>query len=803
MDIKSILSKMSIEEKAELLNGTSFWYTKSFPKYEIPSIRVSDGPNGLRKVNDSNIGGAIKATCFPPLCTLANTWDESLAYEMGLAIGEECQENKVNIILGPGINIKRSPLGGRNFEYLSEDPFLAGKLACDYVSGVQSQGVGVSLKHYCCNNEEDYRFFSDSLVDERALREIYLKAFEMVVKNAHPDTIMASYNRFEGVPVTESKRLLIDIARNEWDFQGVFMSDWGAVSNRVKALEGGLDLEMPGDNRHSVNLITKSVDNNLLDKGAIDRSCSKILSLVEKLKEKEKPNFKYDGEAHQKLATNIAASGAVLLKNKDNILPLKKGENVSIIGALAEKMRFEGGGSSQVNPTRLVQPLDALKTYGIFPFERGYSLTSDSINDESEKKAISIASRTDKILFFAGLREQDENEGTDRKTLTLPNNQLHLINALISLNKPIIVVLFNGSVVELPFEDKVSAILDMYLPGQGGGTALSQLLFGEINPSGKLAETWPKKLEDNPTSSFFNASQSYIEYRESIYVGYRYYQKTRIAPLYPFGYGLSYTKFEYSDLKVKVEDDASVSVSFKVKNVGQMAGAEISELYIGHDDTAVFKAPNELKRFSKAFLQPGQEKDELFTLSYDDFAYYNYKEKKWITESGYYQIKIGRSCEDIALCQDVNIQTGSNVQSPYDPAIVTNYMSPSNNVFPRSEFETIVGYSVPKEKDRLPLTMDSPLSDFKLTRKGRMIIRLAKKVLARETKKSIRNGTSPEEAKKTMDFGFNSLLNCTLNMAYSASGGKITRNTAFGLLKIANGKTLSGLCFIIFKGKKD
>lgn len=802
MDIKTTLRKLTTEDKAKLINGFSSWYTYPFPKYEIPSIRVSDGPYGLRVVSstETNINDSIKATCFPPLCTLASTWDDSLAYEMGLALGEECQENKVNVILGPAINIKRHPLCGRNFEYLSEDPDLVGHIGTAYVNGVQSQGVGVSLKHFACNNEENGRFYTDSLVDERALREIYLKGFETVVRNAQPDTVMCSYNRYEGRPVSESKKLLTTILRDEWGFQGVVMSDWGAVANRVKSLDAGLDLEMPGDNKHSEIIIKKSIESNFIGANTIDVSCERILRIIDKLKSKEIPNFKYDREAHHTLATRIAASGAVLMKNEDNALPLKRGENVSLIGAFASEMRYEGGGSSHVNANRVIEPLEALKVYGIFPYESGYSLTNDVIDEKEETKALAVAKRTDKIIYFMGLSNTAESEGLDRKNMDLPANQLHLLDRLLELNIPVVVVLMVGSPVELPFNDKVKAILNMYLPGEGGGTALAQLLFGDVNPSGKLAETWPVKLTDVPSDNYFNKRDDVVEYRESIYVGYRYYQKVGIKPLYAFGHGLSYTDFVYSDLSVDVKDTI-VSVNFKVKNAGTRAGAEVVQLYVGHEDTAVFKAPNELKRFSKIYLEPGEEKIVAFNMTNIDFSYYNASEHAWVAESGYYKINVGSASDDIRASQEFLLKTGNSINSPYDPTLLPNYFSPICNVFPDREFEAIIGKEIPKPKNKLPLTLDSPLRDFSLTHKGRFILKTANKVLRLRYRKAqkIKNSEERQKALESLKFTADSLPNMTLNVLASIAASQLPRNVVLGLLKYANHHVFAGLFMMIFK----
>lgn len=802
MDSKEAVKKMTVDQKARLLSGVDSWYTAEIKEFDIPAVRMSDGPYGLRKADATvELNNAVPATCFPPLCTLANTFDTSLALEMGKAIGEECQENNVNIILGPGVNIKRNPLCGRNFEYLSEDPYLAGKMGTSYVNGVQSSGTGVSLKHYCCNNEEDYRFFSDSNVDERALREIYLKPFEMVIKAANPTTVMVSYNKVNGTTATANKRLLIDIARNEWSYNGVFVSDWGAVSSRRDALLNGLDLEMPGQIKHHQEDLLKSYENGTLDLGAMDRSCSKIIDMARKLRDAHKKDFKADKEAHHSLSVRIAESGAVLLKNQDNALPLNKNEQICIIGRLADKMRFEGGGSSHVNAIHVVTPLEALKGYGIFPYAEGYRTVDDEPDEEKENKALELAKGSSKIIFFAGLTDLCESEGMDRTDLNLPKNQLTLLNKLTELEKPIVVVLFNGSPVELPFESKVKAILDMYLPGQGGGTAVADLLFGAVSPSGKLAETWPKHLEDSPSYPYFNKRQDVIEYRESIYVGYRYYDKARVEPMYPFGYGLSYSAFEYSDLEI-AENASSTVISFKVKNIGDIDASETAQLYVGHDDTEIFKAPKELKRFFKVHLQPGEEKDIMFELTNEDFAYYNVKARKMAAETGIYSILIGASSADIRLSKKIKVNAHSDLPGAYDPVLIPSYFSPTSNKFPPEQFEALLGHKVNQPRDRLPITMESPINDFQLTRGGRFIYKIIKKNLKKAKKKAIgsaKTENAKEAAIVNSDLMTRMIKNETMYNAVGVVGDRLTYEMGEGIIEIANNHFFRGLFKLIFK----
>ena len=802
-NIKNLLKGLTVEEKAQLLTGHDVWYTGENQKFKIPKIRMSDGPYGLRKVEKGEEAKpSVPATCFPPLCTVGNTFDERIVYDMGVALGEECLENGVNIILGPGVNIKRNPLCGRNFEYISEDPYLAGKLGINYVQGVQSKGVGTSLKHYCCNNEEDYRFISDSEVDERALREIYLKPFEMVIKEARPTTVMASYNKIRGVKAVANHNLLIDIARLEWNFNGTFISDWGAVIDGRDSLINGLDLEMPGEVKYHTDSIVNSQKSGNLDMGAVNRSCQHVIELAQKLKATEQIGFKYNRDEHHKIATRIAEEGAVLLKNEDKTLPLILTENFCVIGTLAEKMRFEGLGSSHVNPTRVSSPLEALRLYRKIDYAPGYRIDSDEPDPEMENAAINLANDFDKIVIFAGLTDLVESEGYDRKNLNLPANQLHLISGLLGLGKRVVIVLFNGSPVALPFIDNVDSILDMYLPGQGGGTACARLLFGDVNPSGHLMETWPMNLQDVPSYPYFNKRKDVQEYRESIFVGYRYYDKTGIVPLFPFGHGLTYTKFEYSDLNVK-DNEIDFAVSFKIKNVGTKSGTEVTQLYISQRDTGVFKAPKSLKKFERITLEPSEEKEILFNVGKEEFAYYNIKLKEFVVESSVASILIGSSSADIRLRKDVKISGRNDIPAPFAPSDFPSYFSPINNIFPQQQFEILLGHKIPPEAPRLPLNMESTLEDFNQTRRGRKVYKLVNKFALKNLKKAEaldKNDPKRYEAIVSAKNLIVSLPNVSVSMIVGFLGSHFSYQRVQGLLMYVNKRPLSGI-FKMLTGK--
>jgi beta-glucosidase len=623
----------------------------------------------------------------------------------------------------------------------------------------------------------------------------------MVVKDAKPATIMASYNKINGVPATENRKTLFEILRMEWNYGGVVMSDWGAVQDRVKSLINGTDLEMPGGVAHHKAQLIEAMKNGTLDNGAINRACNRIVDLTTKLKANEKPNFTCDHEAHNKLAAKIATEGAVLLKNENNALPLAKEENVCFIGSLCEEMRYQGLGSSHVNPLRLIQPLKAIKEYGPYAYATGYVIDSDKEIPELEQKAVDLASHSDKVIFFAGLPPLYESEGFDRKDMKLPYNQLRLLDRIISLKKKVVVVLFVGSPVELPFVDEVDGILNMYLPGQAGGTAVARILFGEAEPSGRLPETWPKHLEDVPSYHFFDNDPQKAEYRESIYVGYRYYDKAKVEPLFPFGYGLSYTTFEYSDLDVK-DNDTEFGISFKVKNTGMRLGSEVAQLYIGQEDTGVFKTSKQLKRFIKIQLDPGEERTITFTLDYDVFAYYNTRINEYVIETGFATIMIGRSSENILLKKQVRLNGRNDVSAAVDPSEVTSYFSLVGNNFPKDQFEAVLGRKVPENYQKLPLDENSMLADFKLTRNGRKVYKLIMKILNRQLDKAqkMKNSDPNKKAKiRDMQLFIRILPNETIYNAMGNAGAKFTLNKAKGLLYYANGHFFKGIFYLLFK----
>ncbi|MDU3803214.1 glycoside hydrolase family 3 C-terminal domain-containing protein [Paraclostridium bifermentans] len=673
MNIKELIKQMSLEEKASLCSGLNFWNTKPIERLNIPSIMMTDGPHGLRKQSEGadhlGINESVEATCFPTASALACSFDRDLVKELGIAIGEECQSENVSIVLGPGANIKRSPLCGRNFEYYSEDPYLSSEMAKNQIQGTQSQGIGTSLKHFAANNQEHRRMTIDTIVDERTLREIYLASFETAVKEAHPWTVMCAYNKLNGEYCSENYRLLTEILRNEWGFEGFVVSDWGAVNDRVKGLSSGLELQMPADGGMGDNLIVEAVKRNRLSEGVLDEAVERILNIIFKAVENKRENVIYSKEKHHELARKIAGECMVLLKNEEKILPLKKEENIAVIGELATKVRYQGGGSSHINPTKVDNAYEEIVNFAgteNVRYARGYDLSIDDTIYDLAEEAKKLAIEADKVILFIGLPERYESEGFDRTHLNIPKNQYDLVKTLKSVNENIVVVLSNGSPIEMPFLSDVKAILEAYLTGQASGKAICDLLYGEVNPSGKLAETFPLKLSDNPSYLNFPGEVDKVEYKEGIFVGYRYYDKKAMDVLFPFGYGLSYTNFEYSNLKIsknEIDDTEKVTVSVNIKNIGDVFGKEIVQLYIRDKESSVTRPEKELKGFGKIGLEPGEEKEVTFILNKRSFAYYNVDLGDWHVESGEFEILIGKSSREIVLKEVITVNTTSPIKT--------------------------------------------------------------------------------------------------------------------------------------------
>ncbi len=662
-NIQSIISQMTLEEKAALCTGASQWTTTPVERLGVPEMLVSDGPHGVRRVPDVNvlIQGSLPATCFPTASCLASTWDVDLLRRMGEALGEECIALNVDVLLGPGANMKRSPLGGRNFEYFSEDPYLAGEMAASLIQGVQSKGVGTSLKHFAANNQEFQRFSIDTRVDERALREIYLPAFEKAVKQARPWTVMCAYNKLNGTYCSENYELLTDILKKEWGFEGLVVSDWGAVHDRVASLKGGLDLEMPGPQDRRVKAVVEAVRSGELEESVLDESVRRILSTVFQAKETPKGGD-FDVEAHHELARKIASEGIVLLKN-NGLLPLKGQQHIAVIGRSAERAHFQGGGSSHINPTKVAIPfreLQARAGNAELTYAEGYP-ADDTFRQDLIDQAVGLARSADVALLYIALPGFKESEGYDRPDLDLTEQQIALIKGVARVQPNTVVVLNNGAPVAMSvWLDDVSAVLEGWMMGQAGGAALADVLFGKVNPSGKLSETFPYKLSDTPAYINWPGGNGEVRYGEGLFIGYRYYDVREMAVLFPFGHGLSYTSFAYSNMKTSkrsFKDLDGLTVTVDITNTGEVAGKEVVQLYIHDQKSDLMRPVKELKGFSKVELQPGETKTVTFSLDFRAFAYYHPAHKQWITEDGEFDILIGASATDIRCRATVTLQS--------------------------------------------------------------------------------------------------------------------------------------------------
>jgi beta-glucosidase len=667
-DIQSIIAQMTLEEKAALCTGASPWTTTPIERLGVPEMIVSDGPHGVRRVPDVNAIAvqSLPATCFPTASCLASTWDVDLIGKMGEALGEECVALNVDVLLGPGANMKRSPLGGRNFEYFSEDPYLAGEMAASIINGIQSRGVGTSLKHYAANNQEFQRFSISAVVDERTLREIYLPAFEKAVKQAQPRTVMCSYNKVNGTFASEHEHLLTEILKKEWGFEGLVVSDWGAVRNRVAALKAGLDWEMPGPQDRRVKAVVEAVRSGELEEAVLDESVRRILRIVFMAKETPK-NGTFDVDSHHALAQKVASEGMVLLKN-NGILPLKEQQHIAVIGHAAENAHFQGGGSSHINPTKVAVPFKELQSRAgnaELMYAEGYP-RDNSFRQDMIDQAVTIARSADVTVLYIALPTFKESEGYDRPDLDLTDQQIALIQAVASVQPNTVVVLNNGAPVAMSaWIDDVAAVLESWMMGQAGGAAIADVLFGKINPSGKLAETFPLKLADTPAHLNWPGGAGEVHYGEGLFIGYRYYDAKETPVLFPFGYGLSYTTFSYSNPRVSAKtfkDLEGVTVSVDVTNTGSMAGKEIVQVYVHDQKSGLVRPHKELKGFAKVELQPGETRTVSIPLDFRAFAYYHPEYKQWITEDGDFDLLIGASSREI--CHTLTVTLESSLKLP-------------------------------------------------------------------------------------------------------------------------------------------
>ena len=783
-----LVKQMTLEEKTSLLSGKNFWETRAIERLRIPSFMLTDGPHGLRKqagdADHLGLNASVPSTCFPTAAATACSFDRDLLKQMGIALGEECRAEGVSVILGPAANIKRSPLCGRNFEYFSEDPLVSGELSAALINGVQSKNVGTSMKHYLANNQEKARVGSDSIVDERALREIYLRSFEIAVKKAQPWTLMCSYNKINGTYASDNKRMMSDILRDEWGFQGAVVTDWGAMNDRVEAVKAGLDLEMPGGSDHNNQKVLKAIQEHTLKEEELDRCVERLVDLA--LRSTKTTQEPYDHEEHNRLSAKIARESCVLLKN-DHTLPLSESCNIAVIGEFAKNPRYQGAGSSKINPYKITSLCDALDKRGIsYSYEAGYHAKDDQ--DESEfSNAILAVQKADVAIIMLGLPDSYESEGFDRPHMELPDVQNKLIEALRDTDTPLIVILSTGAAVHLPWKNHVNSILLAYLTGQNGGTALADLLFGDASPCGKLAESWPEKINDTPCHGFFG-EKGIVEYRESIYVGYRYYEKAHKEVAYPFGHGLSYTSFAYNNLTVNIKDAAqpyNIDITMDITNTGSYTGKEIVQLYVGAPQGKIHHPLKELRDFQKVQLMPGETKNITFHLDERAFSYYDIKKNDWIIEEGNYMIMAAASSSDIRLIQELKLPGCS--PDAMSPEELISYDNPDKAWPPsKAQFEKILNHAVPEQVRLRPFTVNSTLSDIQTTRVGRTFVKQVKENIFKELK------TDDGDNELTMILEA-MLDDMPLRQLAMMSNGALNETILEGLLEMMNGHYLKGL----------
>ena len=791
--MKNKAYELTDRERAALLQGTDFMYTCGAPRLGIPRLAMADGPHGLRKQigsGDNGVSESEPATAFPTAACMASSWNPANAEKIGRAIGEECRYYGVNVLLGPGVNIKRNPLCGRNFEYYSEDPLLAGKFGAAFVRGVQSMGVSACVKHFALNNQENFRFVGNSVADERAIREIYLKPFEATVKDGKPGAVMSSYNRINGCFASENKWLLTDVLRTEWGFDGIVMSDWGGTNDRIAGIRAGEDLEMPGDTAVSLKKVYDALSVGTLPAKEANICVSRILAATEELATVPRAET-FDRDRHSELAAGVATDSAVLMKN-DGTLPLDRTKPLCVIGVLFERMRYQGSGSSMISPTRVVTHKDAFDERGIiYEYARGYSAGGDPAGAGPIAEAVSLAEKYDTVLLYIGLTDLAESEGGDRAHMRLPEDQLELVRALIKSGKRIVVVLSGGSPVELPFADGVNAILNLYLPGQCGGEAGARLLFGEANPSGKLAETWYKSYADVPYGDEY--SKKYNElYKESVFVGYRFAKTAGVKPAFPFGFGLSYTDFEYKNPAVTIENGI-VTSTLTVRNTGNRDGAEVVQLYVDNNkNSAVFKPESELRAFAKVYLKAGEEKTVTLSFSLPELSFWNIKTNSWTLENGEYTVAIGASSEDIRLTAPLTVTEGVTAGSPY-PDDVKEKMSGAKRIGD-TVFADLLGTPLPHEPPVLPLTTESRLCDFRKTFMGRILYNALCGVAKKQLKKAKKLPAGPERDNRIKGAVFLQRIfdtNCVRTLSLSA-GKSMPWSIAEGFVLLGNGHILRG-----------
>ncbi|MBQ3558167.1 MAG: glycoside hydrolase family 3 C-terminal domain-containing protein [Agathobacter sp.] len=798
---EDIIKKMTLEEKALMMSGKNTWQTQDYPQYGIPSMMMSDGPHGMR-TQPSGVGdhlglnASMPATCFPTAATVANTWDKALVEEMGKALAEEAVSMGVHVVLGPGLNIKRSPLCGRNFEYYSEDPYHAGKMAASLVKGIQSYGISACPKHFAVNSQELRRMAMNSVVDERTLREIYLTGFEIAVKEGKAKSIMSSYNEVNGVYANENKHLLQEILVDEWGFDGYVVSDWGASNDHALGVKHGSHLEMPGTTKTGQKEILKGIADGVLTEAELDQRLDELLDVIlttheglESAKQVHNigtttmTNQGFDVEAHHALARKVAEEGIVLLKNEGNLLPLAEKSKVAIIGDFAQTPRYQGAGSSLVNPTK--EPESILNciesTYlHMVSFAQGYK-RNEKPDAQLIDTAVKIAKDVDAVLVFAGLDEIGEAEGLDRTHLKMADAQNELIEALAEKYDNIIVVLSAGSPVEMPWADKVKAIVQGHLGGQAGASAILNVLTGKVNPSGRLNETYPMHYEDTPAYAYYPSKERNSEYRESLYVGYRYYTTVGKKVRFPFGYGLSYTTFEYKDIKANEHE-----VRFTIKNTGERAGAEVAQLYVSLESDTVFRPMRELKGFARVELAAGEEKEVVIPFDDKTFRFFDTRTNTWEVESGTYRIQIGRNANQIELKTDVTI-AGTVKEGPYNEASLPSYFAGNIANVSDDEFRLLYGTDLPDGSWGGEIGINDAFCQFYYAKSG--LCRLVYKVLTGMLNKAMAKG------EPNLDILF--IYNMPIRGISRMTGGMVNMKMVYGITEIANGHFFKGMGKVI------
>lgn len=752
-----IVKKMTLEQKAAFVSGYDYWHLEEAPELGLPKIMITDGPHGLRKQKGKDyvepegaaktsggigLGNSVPTTCFPPAATSSCSWDMELLQKEGEAMGQECLKEKVSTILGPGTNIKRSPVCGRNFEYFSEDPLLAGKCSAAVINGVQSKGVGTSLKHFACNSQEAFRMVLNEVIDERTMREIYFPAFEIAVKESQPWTIMNSYNRINGVYASQNEWLQEQVLRKEWGFEGLIVTDWGASVDRIPGLKAGTDLEMPSSGDLNAKRIIEAVKNGELDEAVLDARVDNVVNLIVKSKPALEKTHTFDPVKHHKIAQEIAEGSMVLLKNDDAVLPLKSGQKVAVIGEMAKAPRFQGAGSSVINPTMLSNAYDELEKLGVdMTYAQGYYKSAPTKKDkktrkpESElvKEAVAAAKACDVAVVFVGLTEEFEGEGYDRETINMPENHNALVYAVAAANPNTVVVLAGGSVVLMPWLSEVKGLLNSGLGGQASGGAVANILTGKVNPSGKTSETYPVSFSDNPTYGNYPGGPVTSEHKESVYIGYRYYDAANLDVVFPFGYGLSYTTFEYSDIKLSADsmkDTDTVTVSFKIKNTGDVDGAEVAEIYVADKESTIYRPVKELRAFKKVFIKAGEEAEVSVELSKRAFAFYNVDLGDWQVETGEFDIIVGASSRDIRLTATMTVESTVDAVIPDYRKTAPNYYNDVANIT-RDDFAAVYGELPSPEIDKnRKIDIYCCLNDARHTKWGGRLCGLIEKIMS-------------------------------------------------------------------------